>query len=123
MVKLRRNSLLLNSLEVLKVLALSVMCLYILQCCRSKDKKDDDMGNKPSVRDINKVIDAHSKEWMSLPGIVGCYVSINEKGDSCIVIMAVKKTTEITKKIPKTIEGYPVEIQESGEVKPLERLS
>jgi hypothetical protein len=103
------------------MLILSAWCFIMLQSCRVKEKENIQIQKKSELHDINEVMDAHAKEWMSIPGVVGCYVTISENGDSCIVIMAVKKTTEITKNIPKTIEGYPVEIVESGEIKPLEQ--
>jgi hypothetical protein len=96
-----------------------IPCVFALQHCNVQQKEKKQMQNNPPMSDINKVMDAHAKEWMSIPGIVGCYVTIKEMGDSCIVIMAVNITDEIKKKIPLTIEGYPVEIEESGEIKPL----
>jgi hypothetical protein len=56
---------------------------------------------------------------MAIPEVVGCYITIIDKEGLCIVIMAVKIIMEITKKISRIIVGHPVEIAESGEIKPL----
>ena len=37
----------------------------------------------------------------------------------CLKVMAVKKTEDLEKAIPKTLDGYPVEIEETGIIRPL----
>jgi len=44
---------------------------------------------------------------------------IFDDGTKCICVMVDTLTPEIEKKIPKTLEGHPVRIDESGVFKPL----
>ncbi len=72
-----------------------------------------------SMRDINEVKEAHVAELMALPGVAGVYVSALDDGTPCIKVMVVKTSAELEKTIPKTLEGHPVLIIETGEIKPL----
>src|SRR5690242_4281141 len=70
-------------------------------------------------RDIDTVKEAHTPELMALPGVVGVYVGRTEKGEPCIGVMVIRKTEELVKKIPRSLEGYPVIIDETGEIRPM----
>ena len=81
---------------------------------------DGDRGGKMTPqRDVNLVKEEHAGELMSLPGVVGVYVGALEDGKPCIGVMVVRKTRELEQKIPKMLEGYPVRIDETGEIKPM----
>jgi len=43
-----------------------------------------------------------------------------QKGELCIKVLVVKKTPELTQKIPSTLEGFPVVIQQTGEIRALD---
>ncbi len=70
-------------------------------------------------RDINQVKEAHTRELMAIPGVVGVYIGELDNHDPCIGVMVAKKTPELVKKIPKNLEGYPVRIDETGEIRPM----
>ncbi len=53
---------------------------------------------------------------MSLPGVVG--IGIGEcEGVPCIKIFVVQRTPELEGEIPSTFEGFPVEMQVTGEIR------
>lgn len=71
-------------------------------------------------RDINSVLRDHDKELMALPGVVGIYVGVLDDGKTpCLKVMVVKKTPDLERKIPKSIEGYPVLLDETGVIRPM----
>ncbi len=78
---------------------------------------------KPMTRkDINAVLRDHDKELLAIPGVVGVYVGLlPDDKTACLKVMVVKETEDLKKRIPKSIEGYPVLIEESGVIRPLER--
>ena len=82
-----------------------------------------DQGGKQgpvTQRDINDVLRDHDKELLAIPGVVGVYVGLLPDGKTlCLKVMVIKETEEIKKRIPDSIEGYPVIIVESGIVRPL----
>ena len=70
------------------------------------------------TKSIEQVLKEHTDAWMSIPGVVG--TAIGElKGKPCIKILVVQKTEELTKKIPSQVEGFPVILEETGEIRAL----
>ena len=70
-------------------------------------------------RGINVVKEAHEAEFLALRGVVGVYIGQTETGDSCIYVMIAKKDPELERKIPPSLESYPVRVQETGEIRPM----
>lgn len=88
-----------------------------LNCTKSKveqETKTNQMNNKP----IEEVLKEHTPHLMSIPGVTGTAQGELD-GKPCIKVYVVKETEELKKQIPKEIEGYAVDIQESGVIKPL----
>jgi hypothetical protein len=71
------------------------------------------------ARNINTVKEAHTPELMNIHGVVGVYIGETDDGVAFIGVMVSKKTSEIDKIIPQNLEGYPVHVEETGEIKPL----
>jgi hypothetical protein len=86
--------------------------LFLVGACRTD-------GKEPNVpqRDINTVLKAHTEELMKIPGVVGVAIGETESGVPCIKVLVKEKTAEVIEKIPKDLEGHPVEIIETGEVR------
>jgi len=71
-------------------------------------------------RDINAVLRDHDHALMAIPGVVGVYVGLLNDGKTpCLKVMAVRKTRELVRKIPSSLEGYPVVVEETGLIRPL----
>jgi hypothetical protein len=51
---------------------------------------------------------------MALSGVVGVAVS-NCAGEPCIKVFVLKKTPELAAKVPATLSGFPVAVEETGE--------
>jgi len=77
--------------------------------------------NSPSPkRDINAVLRDHDKKLLAIPGVVGVYVGVLEDGKTpCLKVMLARKTPEAERDVPKSIEGYPVVSEVTGEIRPL----
>ena len=54
---------------------------------------------------------------MSLPGVTGTMIG-ECKGEPCIKVLVVRRTEDLVEKIPDEFEGYPVELEETGELRP-----
>ena len=67
---------------------------------------------------IQEVLKKHTAELMSLPGVVGTAQGLCD-GKPCIKVFIIEKTPELNRKIPETLEGYPVMIEETGEIRAL----
>ena len=69
-------------------------------------------------RPIEAVLKDHTSHLMALPGVVGT-AQTECSGAPCIKVYVKNKTPEIVDLIPSKIEEYPVLIEESGEIRPL----
>ena len=71
-------------------------------------------------RDINAVLRAHDRELLKLPNVVGVYVGLLADGKTpCLKVMMSHKTPATERVLPKSIEGYAVVVEVTGEIRPL----
>ena len=68
----------------------------------------------------NSPLRDHDKELLAIPGVVGVYVALLDDGKTpCLKVMLARKTAETERVIPRTLEGYPVVSEVTGEIRPL----
>ena len=77
-------------------------------------------GQSMPERTIEQVQEEHTDDWMAIPGVEGTAIGLFE-GKPCIKIFSSRKPQEVRAKIPSTIEGYPVIIEETGAFRALEQ--
>ncbi len=76
-------------------------------------------GEPMPGEDIQAVLKRHTDSLLAHSGVVG--TAIGEcAGKPCIKVFVVKKTVELTKQLPGTLEGFPVAIEETGEIRALD---
>ncbi len=83
----------------------------------SQNRVDDQEGREEmAALTIEAVLKEHTYEWMSILGVVGTGIGECE-GKPCIRILVAKKTPELLKKIPSRLEGFVVDVHETGEIR------
>jgi len=66
-----------------------------------------------SKTNISVVLKKNVDRLMAVPGVVG--VAEGEYEDKpCIKVFVVERNSELLRQIPGNIEGYPLQIEESG---------
>jgi hypothetical protein len=88
-------------------------------CCYS-GPSDLEKGQYMTERTIEQVQEEHTDEWMAIPGVVGTAIGLYE-GKPCIKIFTSSKPQEVRDKIPSTVEGFLVIIEETGEFRALDQ--
>jgi hypothetical protein len=83
-------------------------------------KRDLGKGDRMAERSVEQVQEAHTDEWMAIPGVEGVAIGLFED-KPCIKILSSKKAEELRARIPSLVEGYPVIIEETGTFRALER--
>jgi hypothetical protein len=101
----------------MKKVLLLILISVAFTNCDAQVKDSSDMKRKP----IDEVFKENQEKLLSIPGVQGFYQSMLEDESDCIVVMINKFTEEIQKQIPDTLEGYPVVIEEGGEIIPLRK--
>lgn len=95
----------------LAVLVLSSVCIG----CRAGSGD----GSSIPGRDIKSVMEAHVDELMAIPGVVGVAIGELKDGTPCVQVLVVELTKELRGKIPKTLEGHPVDVVVTGVIRAL----
>jgi hypothetical protein len=68
---------------------------------------------------IEQVLQDNTDQWMAIPGVEGTAIGLS-KGKPCIRIFTSSKPQQLKDKIPSTVEGYPVIIEETGSFQALD---
>lgn len=68
-------------------------------------------------RDISSVMNDHVARLMTIAGVTGVGLGELEDKTPCILILVIEKTEELRQMIPETLEGHPVSLLETGEIK------
>lgn len=64
---------------------------------------------------IEQVFDGHHDQLMAVPGVTGLGIG-DQNGKPAIVIMVRQLTPDQKARLPQSLEGYPVVVEESGEI-------
>jgi len=67
---------------------------------------------------ITEVLKKYTDDWMEIPGVNGTGEG-EQDGKPAVIVFVERKSATIEEKIPKTVEGFTVVIEEIGEIKPL----
>jgi hypothetical protein len=92
-----------------------LVALSLLGACRSGA---GDGRNMP-VQDIKTVMEAHVDELMAIEGVTAVAIGALEDGTPCIKVYVVEKTDALVRRIPETLDGHPVVVEESGVIEPM----
>jgi hypothetical protein len=98
-----------------RALAVGLALLLLPAGCRPR--RSGDTVTASPARPLVDVLAARTPEWMSIPGVVGTAESRLDDGRPCILVLVVRLTPELRRAIPETIEGWPVRIEETGEIR------
>lgn len=72
-----------------------------------------------SEKTIEQVLEERTDQWMTIPGVEGTAIGIFED-QPCIVILSSVAPQQLRSKIPETLNGYQVVIQQTGTFQALE---
>jgi len=102
-----------------KIILLSLISIAVLLIdCEgiksSKHSAEYKMKRKP----LEEVLKEYANVLMSIEGVTGAAQSICD-GKPCIKVYTLEKIPKLEKKIPVTLEGYPVVIEKTGEIRAL----
>jgi len=87
--------------------------------CRP-DRSTQQSDARMSEKTIEQVQQEHTDAWMAIPGVVGTAIG-QRKSKPCILILAASNAEQVRRTIPATVEGYPVVIEYTGEIRALDR--
>ena len=71
-----------------------------------------------SDQSLSLVIARNATKLMGIPGVVGVYEG-ETGGKPVLRVMVLSRADSTVSRIPKTLEGYDVEVEVSGPIKPM----
>ena len=107
-----------SAIVLLNIIAITTA--GILAGCSYIGPSDLEKGQYMPERTIEQVQEEHTDDWMAIPGVEGTAIGLFE-GKPCIRIFISSKPQEVRAKIPSTVEGYPVIIEETGAFRALDQ--
>ncbi len=78
----------------------------------------NEKGSSMPQRPIEQVQEEHTDQWMAIPGVEGTAIGLY-KGKPCIKVFSSIEPQKLRDKIPSSVEGYPVIIEQTGTFKAL----
>ncbi len=100
--------------QIAMLIVLSALCS---SACAPRTGDDSEEREKMPQRSIEEVLSEYTPRWMSIPGVVGTGIG-KCQDQPCIRVMVAKKTLELVDEIPSNVEGYIVDIVETGTFRP-----
>jgi len=93
----------------------------LLAGCARKTAGTTGDHTPPSATPIADVLAAHQQELLALPGVVGIGVGQCRGGGEggsvpCIVVMAAVASPELSRRLPSSLDGHPVELRVTGPI-------
>ncbi len=97
----------------------TIIAAGIFAGCSYSGPSGLEKGESMPEQTIEQVLKDKTNQWMAIPGVEGTAIGLFE-GKPCIKIFTPRKPKEIRAKIPSTVEGYPVIIEETGAFRALD---
>ncbi len=89
--------------------------LTIISCGAPETREEPQGQEEMQTRPIEDVLADYTDEWMELRGVVGTGIGECD-GAPCIRVFVNRKTDELAAKIPGEVEGYTVDVVETGRI-------
>ena len=68
---------------------------------------------------VQQVLKENIDRWTAIPGVVGAGIGEFE-GQPCIKVLVTEKSEQVQKRIPSQVEGFPVMVEVTGEIRALD---
>jgi len=98
---------------LIRYITLSLLILSLFYNTLVLEEKTPDYMNEKSIK---TVLEENTDFLMSIEGVVGIAQGLCEDKD-CIKVFVTKKTDKVQEQIPKSLDGYLVEIVETDVIK------
>jgi len=98
---------------------LLTLSLTVLAACAPESKPANEEAEMSHEKTIADVIRAHGERLLAIEGVSMVSEGLSESGHPCIKIGLIEENEELRASLPKELEGFPVEIEITGEFKPM----
>src|SRR5574341_123152 len=85
--------------------------------CRARSESTPPAEKSVPQRAIAAVLSDHSPRLIAIPGVTAVAESRDAQGRPCVLILVVRLPSGLRSRLPRTLEGWPVVVQESGAIR------
>ncbi len=68
---------------------------------------------------IRQLKRAYERAWMAMDGVVAVGIGLASSGSAAIIVSVSRNLQTLRDQVPRTVEGVPVEVVETGEINAL----
>lgn len=86
--------------------------------CEDQEAEKQQSAREVAKQTVDQIQAKYQDRWMRIPGVVGVAIG-GTMEKPLIKVLVVKKTRALEQKMPQEAEGYPVVIEETGEIRAL----
>lgn len=90
-----------------------------LGACGGRAEDPGVSARRMAADSIQAVLQRHTDSLMSVPGVVGTAIG-QCQGRPCIKVYVARKTPQLLERIPSSLEGFPLAVEETGEIRALD---
>lgn len=94
-----------------------VAIILITGCGRAKTGSTGGQAVAEAPKTIEAVLAAHNDSLMAVPGVLATAIG-RCNGAPCIKILVSRVTDDVQRRIPRQLEGFPVQVDVSGPIVP-----
>ncbi len=87
--------------------------------CSNDDVGELGKGSLVNEKTIEQVLEDRTDQWMAIPGVEGTAIGLFED-QPCIMILSSVAPQQLRSKIPETLNGYNIVIQQTGTFRALD---
>jgi hypothetical protein len=109
----------------LRTLASAVVAIFVAGCQARAPEQSASTTPAPAPaaettadQSLSLVIARNATKLMGIPGVVGVYEGQSD-GRPVLRVMVLSRADSTMERIPKSLEGYAVEVEVSGPIKPM----
>ena len=102
------------------LLGIAAVLLAGMSDCRDRAGADLEQVQQMPQKPIEQVQEEYTDQWMAIPGVEGTAIGLFE-GKPCIKILTSLRPDQLRDKIPSSVEGYRVIIEETGAFRALDQ--
>lgn len=94
-----------------------VAIILITGCGRAKTGNMGGQAVAEAPKTIEAVLAAHNDSLMAVPGVLATAIG-RCSGAPCIRVLVSRVTDDVQRRVPRQLEGFPVQVDVSGPIVP-----
>jgi hypothetical protein len=94
-----------------------VAIILITGCGRAQTQNAGGQAVTEAPKTIEAVLAAHNDSLMAVPGVLATAIG-RCNGAPCIKILVSRVTDDVQRRVPRQLEGFPVQVDVSGPIVP-----